>query len=375
MTKSQQVEHLLLGIIGTVFALLLQYFISSRPNQNWTTLLNVGKQSAMLELFKRDFVNLQPVESIGHDAQFFYIIAKDPFLNQSETKQILQKTGEHPQYRYRRIFYPMLAGLGGSLSPNVTLLGLIVLSALGLGLATWALAGILTLNRRDPAYALILIFINPCIWTNIGNLTSDNLSFGLGTAALYYFLKEFLDSSAPSKKRCAILCLLLCSATLTRETYWLLALSIGLLNILRGNLKLAFLVWILPILLLGFWGLLIAFQTENAFSSIFISANTLTLPLVGMIEAASNWHNIDTNNLLLTLATLLMIFATIIGVARSKQLNYLIICTPWICLALCAASSVWVLGNNSVRVFCFFTTLLTILYAIKPAATNQNKYS
>jgi hypothetical protein len=370
MTKSQHRESAFIAIIATVLGLMLQYLVSSAPNHNWTTLLNVGKQSASLELFKRDFLNLKPVDSIGHDAQFFYIIAKDPFLSQPETKQILQATGELPQYRFRRILYPILAGLGGNLSPNATLVGLIALSVLGLALATWALAGILALYGKDPAYSLIFMFINPCIWTNIGNLTCDNLSFGLGTAALFYYLKEFSGSTNLSKRKGAILCLLICSAILTRETYCLLALSLGLLSFLRGHLRLAFLIWVLPISLLVLWGALIAIQTGETFSSIFISANTLTFPLVGLIDAASTWRNVDINNQLLTFTTLIMIVAAIIGVARTRQLNDLIIITPWICLALCAASSIWVLGNNSVRVFCFFTTLLAMLYAKKaPVST------
>jgi hypothetical protein len=75
--------------------------------------------------------------SIGHDGRFFFVQANDPFLLQPQENAWLL---DRPTYRTQRMFYPLLAGMGGLLSPSYILWGLIGVNVAATGLGTLAVA-------------------------------------------------------------------------------------------------------------------------------------------------------------------------------------------------------------------------------------------
>jgi hypothetical protein len=115
----------------------------------------------------------------GYDGQFFYYLARDPFLTADDPEQFLDR----PAYRYGRILYPALAWAAALGRPEAlpwTLLGLNLLAAVG---GTAAAMAVLDRIGARRWYALGYALSPPIVLGLIADL-SEPISFGLIAAAL-----------------------------------------------------------------------------------------------------------------------------------------------------------------------------------------------
>ncbi len=160
---------------GMVASLWLQWAQASAVG-GWSGLMATSAESRLRPVIEQELGTVTLLPS-GHDGQFSFVIAIDPF-NRQGTAALF----DDAPYRYRRILYPLLAGGAGLLPGKVTLVGLILLAVLGMGLATAstaALAGRLDISR----WVVAAVLANPGVWLGVQLLTSDPLALGLALTA------------------------------------------------------------------------------------------------------------------------------------------------------------------------------------------------
>ncbi len=83
----------------------------------------------------------------------------------------------------------------------------------------------------------------------------------------------------------------------------------------------------------------------------FTPRSNLSVPLVGIFEAAPGWAQNGAANLTFALITAfgLLLAIVVLYFVRSSFLNWMTL--PWVILALISSEWVWKFGNNSLRVF------------------------
>ncbi len=99
--------------------------------------LRVGHESGARQLIEEDLGSIPLTEGLGHDGQYSYLIARDPFGLDG-----LPALADDGAYRYRRALYGWLSGGFGLLPPQSALIGLVLWSVIGFGAATAATADV-----------------------------------------------------------------------------------------------------------------------------------------------------------------------------------------------------------------------------------------
>jgi len=129
-------RHTRLAIIWVVTALLVglaAQIDQVRDTGSIEANLRVGSEAPARAFIEADLNAPVPVtEGGGHDGFHYYLAARDPLALDADGREI------YVAYRHRRIFGPLLAGLGGSLPPRTTVLGLSIVGILGFALAAAA---------------------------------------------------------------------------------------------------------------------------------------------------------------------------------------------------------------------------------------------
>ena len=300
-----------------------------------TLLLHVGSTNPLLAQIERDLGHVVPTDPIGHDGQFNYLIARDPFGRGSTPAAIATFDSNGPRYRYRRILLPLLAGAVGRLSGPWTLTALIVLTALGIGLSTAATAD-LAFQWDVKGGATIAAMLNGSVFIASGLLTSEPLALGLALTGTALFLRGRHTAAAMA----------LAAAALTKETYALVALALAAWS-WRGRRRAAAswcLASLMPLVLWSAW-----VTAEFTGSS---TAGNLGIPFVGFMQGIRTWVTSEREAIEILPAILVMsaFAAAIVAVVlRRGVIRYLLV--PWLVLAMCSTLAVWGKPNNPARVF------------------------
>ena len=206
-------------LIGVVVALLLQWLQVRAVGGDWTGLVNTGRQSALRPLIEAELGPVSTVEQAGHDGQFSYLIAVDP-LGRGEAPHLF----DHGAYRYRRILLPALAGGFGLWDGEGALAGLIVWSAIGMGLATAAVADLGASFGTRP-WVVAGVLANPGVWLSVQLLTPDVLALGLALTGVALWSRA---SSSLGRGRLAL-------AALAKDQYLLVAFGLAGWEWFRAN--------------------------------------------------------------------------------------------------------------------------------------------
>lgn len=119
-------------------------------------------------------------QSKGYDGQFFYFIARDPFITGDMYKRI-----DVPAYRYQRIIYPLLAHIaaGGNIARIPKMMVRVNLFAIMIG--TMFVILMLRMNGLSSWYALFYPLMNGFLLTLLRDL-SGPVSMAFLIAAIYF---------------------------------------------------------------------------------------------------------------------------------------------------------------------------------------------
>ncbi|MCX6997629.1 MAG: hypothetical protein NTV49_11210 [Kiritimatiellaeota bacterium] len=152
----------------------------------------------------------------GYDGQYFLVLALDPWLRQPGTTAAL----DHPQYRCRRLLFPLLGRLAALGQPAAVPYALPLLNALAAILLVWVAARYLERGGASGWNALFMLGILG-VWEVLMLTTADLLASLCLVATLYALRCE----------RPATAALTLALACLTREVMllvWLVLLAVSL---------------------------------------------------------------------------------------------------------------------------------------------------
>ena len=286
---------------------------------NPTALLQVGADTPARPVIARDFPDLWVEPTSGHDGRFNYLIARQPAFWRADADTIRGIDG--PGYRYTRVLYPLLAGLGGALPAAATLAGLALVQVLAGG-AVAATTAALARRRGVTAWVVAATLCSPGLYSSACLLTCDLTALALAVGGWACADRRRVKSAAAlfalallAKEYYALMPLALAAtAGRWRDSAWLVA---ALLPVLA---------WKAAVIAgLGFGG----------------GGSNFTWPGGGILEAAAGWN--------LELAGAGAVGMALVGAALAVAAwprppsPLRLACAAWGLLGLCAAWSVW--GN------------------------------
>ena len=297
-------------------------------------LLRVGSRNPLLAQIERELGHVS-TDPIGHDGQFNYLIARDPFGRGSTPAAISAFDGNGPRYRYRRILLPLIAGGVGEFSGAWTLPALIALTALGIGLATLATADLAYQWSVNSGVA-IAAMANASVFIASGLLTSEPFALGLALTGIALMLRQQRAFGAMA----------LAAAGLTKETYALVPLALAAWSWQHQSPRSA--AWCVASLIpLALWS---AWVTAHFAGS--STAGNIGIPFVGFLQGIRMWVTSEQEAIELFPAVLVLsalAIAIAAAVLRGGVTRYLLV--PWLVLAMCSTLTVWGKANNPARVF------------------------
>lgn len=322
-------------IIGTLVVLAAQAVTVWVHGGNWTYLLRVGPETPLRARIELELGDVGQPSPVLHDGQIYYVIARDP-LGRHGVPGLLS---DEPQYRYRRILYPVLAGGVGLFDPRVTLWGLILWAAIGAGLVTVAMVD-LCQTWRLPRWTALLALANPGLLLSAFVLSPDALALGLALAGMALWVR---DRHTPA-------IVLLALAALTRETYILISVGLAAWSCHEKQTRAALAGAVLPLVPVLAWSIWLA----HALPAGSIAARNFTLPFTGIVKALPVWFTpaagTNAGDIVLGLLGLGLLAGSIILIFLCRNRLLVWHLALWIALGLAASFYVWGRANNALRV-------------------------
>ena len=296
-------------------------------------LLQVGEQSAMRPVVESEMGDVPLAPHSGHDGQISYGIGLD--LLGKEIPDVL----DHGAYRYRRILYPAVASLFGSLDGESLLAGMIVLTVISAAVAAGLTASIGTrLGWTD--WVGLAVLLNPGVWLSVRLLTSDIMALALMLLGLHLVLV--------GRRWPAILAF--SGSGLAKDAY---LITPGGLAISRDRRRWA--LMLIPAVVLAGWMAWLTYAMGEGFSG----RGNLTWPFVGFIDAFPTWATFDGAELFYLVFALASVAAGLVYALVVKGwLRWSIL--GWSIIAIVSSDWVWDLGNNAARVFAPIAVLIAL---------------
>jgi hypothetical protein len=325
----ERMKHVAWFLIGFGVVLSFQTYFVSRYDWNWTVLVRVGAYRPHRELLEAQLGPVVCVDPGGHDGQINYLIARDPF-NRHDTSSIVAES-DKPPYRFRRILYPLLAGMGGLLNARGTVFGLVFWSAFGGGLIAMSIAA-LREAWHLPGIVVLIALLNPGIYLSAQVLTNDLLAMGLAMTGVLLWTRR-LDGAAALVLACAVL---------VRETSILISLALALTDLRERGIRrsLSLLLFSgLPYLL---WSLHVR-RTIDGDDGL----ENITWPFIGLFEGMNQWH--DSTRVVFGVVTLLLLLGSSVIACKTRNLLLRDASLIWIGLALLLSNVVWEHPGNALR--------------------------
>lgn len=317
------------ALVGIMVGAFAQWTQLRDLDWDLTATLRVGSESATRDVIVEELGPVPVTRGTGHDGQYFYLIARDPWALDGYAD-----LADDGGYRFRRPLYGWLAGGFGLLPPRAALIGLVVWSILGFGVATAATADVASLLGARW-WAVLGVIGNLGLWLSVQLVTADTLAVALAILAVSLALRE----------RTGWAVLTLAAAALTKDSYVLFAVGLGGWMFFEGDRRRAAVVTLVPPVPLVLWIGWLSWQIGNGLSA----KDNFSWPLVGVVESLSQWES--TGDLVQALVALAALAAAllVVVVTRHRLIGWLTI--PWILVALVSSAIVWGDGNNAVRAF------------------------
>ncbi|WP_017304600.1 AZOBR_p60025 family cell surface glycopolymer formation protein [Spirulina subsalsa] len=339
------------GIIATLVVITVLLFnLLFKFDGNITGFFRIGSEFPLSPYLNPETTFVYPNE-VGHDGQQFLTIALDPTLLNPDTINAL----DAPNYRYRRILYPLLGYVFGLGQSPLIPWAMVLLNGTLIVLLVLVISLTLKAYNHSPPHGLWVLSI-PSIWMAFILSTADLLSSFLLVLAVYFYRK---GSPILTGISIAYLCL-------TRENLLIIWLAFVLCSIWeRRWLQLLHLGWSwLPIAL---WSFAISRRSDLPTSSVL--EQVFTYPLGGVFskisllftqeivaKTAFEWYNFF---------LLMLVFgATFWFCFRQLKLNKIVLICTAILTGLLLISNIKILGYylDYLRVYmpAYFLLLLTL---------------
>lgn len=206
--QNTEIKNVLISALIVISVIIYLYFF--KFSGNITGFFRIGSVLPISPFLNPDQTFIFKDE-LGYDGQQFLSLALDPFLTDLDTLESL----DHPAYRYRRIFYPLLSYILGFGNPVLIPYVMVAINAIAIILIVWLVTLYFKTQSVNPNQALFTLCI-PGVWIVLSLSTSDLLT-GLFFVATVYF---------GYKNKPIYTSLMVSLACLTRETMLLLWLAL-----------------------------------------------------------------------------------------------------------------------------------------------------
>jgi hypothetical protein len=326
LPAGQLAAWFLLGVLVATFALWSQL---RTVDGDLAFVLRVGNESGTRPFIEQELGAIPLTEGLGHDGQYSYLIARDPFGLDD-----LPELADDGAYRYRRALYGWLAGGFGLFSPKAALIGLAAWTVIGFGVATSATADVAALIGAR-SWAVLGVVGNLGLWLSVQLATSDALAMALAMLAVSLVLRRRTGWAVAA----------LAAAALTKDAYVLFAVGLGGWLFSAGRRRPAAAVGLVPAIPLALWIGWLWWQVGNGLSA----KNNFAWPMVGLIESMSEWET--TGDLVQAVVAVVAVAGALIVVLATRHRLIAWLTIPWVVVALVSSVVVWGDGNNAVRVF------------------------
>lgn len=293
--------------------------------------------------------------ALGHDGRFFFVLANDPWLADSERQQSLL---DRPTYRAQRMLYPMLAGGGGLLDAGVMVWSLLLVNLIAMGLGTWGVATLASDMSGSPWWGLAFVL-------NVGLISEMNIdAAGVLAAAAAFSALVFVRRGrvAPGVAMLAV-------SALSREAMLIVAAGCAWWLWRHRSRRGAVLALGLPAALAVLWGIYV--RLRLGFGSDVAEVQEIGLPFVGLAQAFQAWLA-DPINLVAGVAILLLLVLFTRRVLLSREL------VGWafvgfVPVALLFTRQVWLSYYDITRAIAPALTAFVLLVFVAGAATNRQR--
>lgn len=333
--------------LGTILALVV---MSAYGLRTPGSLLHAGSNNPLLHEMEQDLGPLTTGDPTGHDGQLYYLIARDPLARGKTPAALAAFDNNGPQYRYRRILFPLLAGAFGRASGRATLYAMIAWLAIAMGLASVAVADIgfqLGVQGEVP----LLAVVNAGALASLLFLTPDTLALALTLAGIALTLRSRTTPAVA----------LFAMAALAKEVYVLVPAALAVWSWRsRGERLTALKLAIAPCLPIALWSVWVYLTVVP---DVATAAGNLGAPFVGVVQAMPYWLTQEPNRVeqwlagFMAVTILLSLLALAIG--RNGALRAVV--AAWLALACFATVQVWGKPNNAARVFVILWPLSVLL--------------
>ncbi len=304
---------------------------------NLASLLRVGSTNPLLAQIEQELGPIESPDSVGHDGQIYYLIARDPWATGPTVAALSQFDTNPPRYRYRRILYPLLVGGFGQFDGRTTLFSMILWVAISMGVATVATAD-LTFHLRGSARAALIASVNVGALVSAMLLTADMLALALALLGLTFAARE--------RRTWAIAAFAV--AGLTKELYLFVPLSVALWHWMERRRAQAVVYATLPLLPLIVWAIYVSMRVPD----LPIKVASFGVPMVGILTSIPQWrHRNGAEQLVGAYVGVSFVTAAAMVVAgRAGILRWVL--APWLTLGLVATEvAVWDIPSNVARQF------------------------
>jgi len=263
------------GLVGLAIALLFSVWVLAGVKWDATIFVGFGGEATATREYAED--RLGPVflrSGQGHDGKFFFVQANDPWILDPEENIAV---ADRPLYRSQRMLYPVLAGVGGALSPAAIVWALLGINVVAMGVGSWAAASIAQTMGISPwwglAFALNLGFLSELVIDGAGVVAS---------AAAFSAVALFLSN------RYGWGVLLLVLAALAREAMLIAAVGSGWWLWRQGNgSRKAILAVGVPVAAVAAWA--VYSRWRIGWASGVSEVKEIGWPLVGFAQATKTW--------------------------------------------------------------------------------------
>ncbi|NEQ81859.1 MAG: hypothetical protein F6K26_16885 [Moorea sp. SIO2I5] len=346
-----EIRYTILAAILVVVIVSFFYFVKFEGNI--TGFFRIGSLFPISPYLNSDQVLIYQGEQ-GYDGQQFLTIALDPWLENSGTIEAITP----PQYRYRRILYPLLGYLLGFGNPQLIPYAMVGINCLAIILIVFV-SSLYFKRYSDRSWHSLLVLSIPGVWMVLSLSTADLISSLLLVTAIYFYRNE-----KPIYTAIAI-----AAACLTRETMLLMWLAILLTSIWeRKGRQLQHLLWAwIPV---AGWAIYVFYRLE-AQENLEGSEN-FGYPLFGIGQKLINslTGGLGGKNLFEAYSFALLIAAfvvTILLASQSLRENKVILISAIIYAVLFSMTSMTILGYyldySRVYLDIYFLLLLSTSYS------------
>ncbi|OLT59148.1 AZOBR_p60025 family cell surface glycopolymer formation protein [Moorena bouillonii] len=341
-------------ILAAVLVLVIvSFFYFVKFEGNITGFFRIGSLFPISPYLNSDQVLIYQGEQ-GYDGQQFLTIALDPWLENSGTIEAITP----PQYRYRRILYPLLGYLLGFGNPQLIPYAMVGINCLAIILIVFV-SSLYFKRYSGRTWHSLLVLSIPGVWMVLSLSTADLISSLLLVTAIYFYRNE-----KPIYTAIAI-----AAACLTRETMLLMWLAILLTSIWeRKGRQLQHLLWAwIPV---AGWAIYVFYRLEVQEN--LEGSENFGYPLFGIGQKLINslTGGLGGKNLFEAYSFALLIAAflvTILLASQSLRENKVILISAIIYAVLFSMTSMTILGYyldySRVYLDIYFLLLLSTSYS------------